>query len=104
MESLTAYMEVRVEEIRMLPPGKSVRAFVDITLDEIIIRDFRVIQEDGKRLHVKVPFSTYRDSTGQLRFRPIVILPDEVKGEVDLAVLNAYRWEKERENSGSKPK
>ena len=97
-------MGVKVVGIRILPPGKSLRAFVDITLDEILIRDFRVVQEDGKRLHVKTPFSTYRDSTGQLRFRPIVILPDEVKGEVDLAVLNAYRGEKERENSGSKPK
>jgi hypothetical protein len=33
---------------------------------------------------------------GHLRFRPIIILPDEVRGEVDLAILNAYRREKEQ--------
>jgi hypothetical protein len=97
-------MRVKVLNVRLLPAGKPLKAFIDLGLDEILIRDFRVVQEDGKRPHVKVPFLTYRDSTGQLRFRSIVILPDEVKGEVDLAVLNAYRGEKERKNSGSKPK
>jgi hypothetical protein len=55
-----------------------------------------VVKENGKRPYVKVPFTTYKDQTGQLRFRPIVVLPDEVRGEVDLAVLNAYQGKLEK--------
>jgi len=91
--------EVRVIEIRLLTDVRPLRAFVDIQLGNVVIRDFRVMKENGKRLYVKAPFSTYKDQTGQLKFRPIVVLPDEVRGEIDLAMLNAYQREKEK-NSG----
>ena len=42
------------------------------------------MKENGKRPHVKVPFSTYKDQKGRIKFRPILILPEEVKGEIDL--------------------
>jgi DNA-binding cell septation regulator SpoVG len=90
--------EIRVIEIRPLSDGRPLKAFVDVQMGDIVIRDFRVIKESGKRLYVKVPFSTYRQQTGQLKFRPIVILPDEVRGEIDLAILNAYQREMEKPN------
>lgn len=92
-------MEIKVNEIRLLNGGKPLKAFVDVQLGNVVIRDFRVIKENGKRLYVKVPFSTYKDQTGQLKFRPIVVLPDEVRGEIDLAILNAYQGEMEKSNA-----
>ena len=89
-------MNIRVVEIRPLSDGRPLKAFVDIQLGNVVIRDFRVMKENGKRLYVKVPFSTYKDQTGHLKFRPIVVLPDEVRGEIDLAILNAYQREMEK--------
>jgi DNA-binding cell septation regulator SpoVG len=88
-------MKVEVLGLRLLNDGRPLKAFVDIQLGNVVIRDFRVMKEDGKRLYVKAPFSTYKDQTGQLKFRPIIVLPDEVRGEIDLAILNAYQREKE---------
>lgn len=94
--------EVKVIEIRPFNDGRPVRAFVDIQLGNVVIRDFRVMKENSKRLYVKVPFSTYKDQTGQLKFRPIVVLPDEVRGEIDLAILNAYQGEMEKRDADEK--
>ena len=94
--------EVRVIEIRLLSDGRPLKAFADVQLGSVVIRDFRVMKENDKRLYVKVPFSTYKDQTGQLKFRPIIVLPDEVRGEIDLAILNAYQREMEKSNAKQK--
>ncbi len=95
-------MEIKVVEIRPLNDGRTLKAFVDMKIGDLIIKDFRVLKEDGKRPYVKVPFVTYKDQTGQLKFKPIVVLPDEVRGEVDLAILNAYQREKEKRSGKEK--
>ena len=89
-------MEVEILDIRLIRSSKPLKAFADVRLGGITIRDFRIMKEDGKPPHVKVPFSTYKGPNDQLMFRTIIILPDEVRGEVDLAILNAYRREKEQ--------
>ena len=93
--------EVTVIEIRPLNDGRPLKAFVDIQLGSVVIRDFRVMKENGKRFYVKAPFSTYKDQTGHLKFRPIVVLPDEERGKIDLAILNAYQGEMEKRNGQS---
>ncbi len=95
---------IEVINIRFIESGKSLRAFADVRFGNITIRDFRIVKENGKHPHVKVPFSTYKDQKGRIKFRPIVILPDEVKGEIDLAILNAYsQREKEQRDGKSDP-
>ena len=89
---------VKVMQIRPLSDGRPLKAFADVQLGDVVIRDFRVMKENGIRLYVKAPFSTYKDQTGQLRFRPIIVLPDEVRGEIDLAILNAYQGEMEKKD------
>jgi len=96
------FSDIRIIAMRLLAGNRPLKAFVDIQLDNIVIRDFRIMQEDGKRPYVKVPFTTYKDAQGQLKFRPIVVLPDEVRGEIDLAILNAYHGEKEKEDAKEK--
>jgi DNA-binding cell septation regulator SpoVG len=96
-------MGIEVTDIRFIESGKSLKAFADVSYGNITIRDFRIVKEDGKRPHVKAPFSTYKDQKGRIKFRPIIILPEEVRGEIDLAILNAYR-QREKGQDNEKPK
>jgi hypothetical protein len=88
-------MEIRVLDIRLLLGSKTTQAFVDIQLSDMEIKDFRIVQNGGKP-HVKAPFTTYKDKTGQLRFRQIIDLPGEMRAAVDVAILGAYFREKEQ--------
>lgn len=90
-------MNIKVKEIRLLPGHKSTRAFCDLEIDGITVRDFRVMQNGGKP-YVKAPFSTYRNQTGELSFRQIVDFPGEVRGRIDTAVLSAFYREQEKAN------
>ena len=96
-------LEIEILALRVVESSKSLKAFADMRLGNIVVRDFRVVQEDGKRPYIKAPFSTYKDKEGRIKFRPIVILPDEVRGEVDLAILSAYQREKEQNNGRPNP-
>lgn len=97
-------IEVKIIEIRPIYDGRDVKAFVDIQVGDFILRDFRVIKKDGKRPFVKAPFSTYKDSAGQIKFRPIVFVPnDELRGEIDLTILAAYQGEMEKRHETETP-
>ena len=93
-------MEIKLIGFKLFPGRKVIKAFADVKIGEIIIRDFRVIKEDGQRPYVKAPFVVYKDRVGKLQFRQIAVLPDEIQGEIDLLILNAYRKEKEKEDEG----
>jgi DNA-binding cell septation regulator SpoVG len=92
-------MKIRVLDIRLLPGHKTTRAFIDIRLDDVVIKDFCVIQ-NGDKLRVKAPFTTYRNQNGKLCFRQIIDFPDEVRGRVDAAILSAFYREKEQTDDG----
>lgn len=81
-------MDIRVTDIRLLPGNKATRAFCDIRIGDITIRDFR-IYSNGKP-SIRNPFSTYKDATGDLKFREIISLPPNVKAEVDALILSEY--------------
>ncbi|MGD0236948.1 MAG: hypothetical protein ABSC55_20745 [Syntrophorhabdales bacterium] len=82
---------MKVLDIRLLPVhgSKPTRAFADLELDGITIRDFRVYQQNGKPA-VRNPFSTYKDHEGSLTFREIISLPGTVQAEAHALILNAY--------------
>ncbi len=89
---------VKVVEIRKTRKPGPLRAFADIEIGDVVIKDFRVMQDNG-RPYVKAPFSTYRDKDGEMKFRQIVILPDELRGRIDNLILSEYYLrEKERQN------
>ena len=90
---------VKVIEIRRTRRPGPLRAFADVRLGNLLVKDFRVMQDNGGQPYVKAPFTTYKDKTGQLKFRQIIDLPREVRGQVDVAILNAYYLrEKERQD------
>lgn len=82
-------MDIQVLEIRILPGNKTTRAFCDLRLGDITIRDFRVYQTNGKPA-VRNPFSTYKDHEGNLTFREIVSLPSTVQTEAYALILSEY--------------
>lgn len=91
-------MEIRVLDIRLLPGNKATRAFVDMAIDGITVRDFRIYQTNGKH-SVRNPFSTYKDYEGNLIFREIVSLPPEVQAEAHALILSEFfRRSKELRN------
>jgi DNA-binding cell septation regulator SpoVG len=90
-------MKIEVLSVRLFPGHKTTRAFIDIRLDDVVIKDFRVVQNGGKP-HVKAPFTTYKNHNGELCFRQIIDLPDEVRGQVDTLILCAFYREKETDH------
>ena len=89
---------VTILDVRLRDGGKPLRAFVDIKYDGLIIRDLRVIKEDGKPLTVVCPQTSWRDKAGFIKYRTVITFPAELKGEIDRLVLNAYAGEMEPTN------
>lgn len=81
-------MNIQILEIRLMKGGRTTRGFADVRMDEITIRDFRIYC-NGKP-SIRTPFSTYKDATGDLKFREIISLPPNVKAEVDALILSEF--------------
>ncbi len=81
--------------------GKALKAFADIELESgIVIREFRIIQEQGKRPWIACPQISWKDpDSGQIKYKTVITFPDQIKGEIDLLILNA--WGREKENSSA---
>lgn len=88
-------MNITITSLRLVDPKESgLRGFADIRLDDISIRDYRIVQRHG-RTFVEGPHTTFKKD-GQVRFNQIVSFPDELKVRVDSMILTAYFTEKEK--------
>ena len=88
-------MTVQVLSLRLIEPKESgLRGFADIRLDAILVRDFRIVQRNGKPF-VEGPHTT-RKKDGQMFFNQIITFPEELRVEIDTAILAAYFREKEK--------
>jgi len=84
-------MKAEVIDIRFTKSSRTTRAFADIFIEGITIRDFRICQkkDDGKP-SVRNPFTTIKDADGVIRFRQLINLPPNVEAEVDALILGEY--------------
>lgn len=89
-------MEVKVLDIRLMPMGRPVRAYVDIKLDNWILYDWRIIKRDGERAFVSVPQTSWKDQNGKVKYRALLSIPGELKQRIEIAILLA--WEMEQKN------
>lgn len=91
-------MKVKVLDIRLMNGDKPLKAFCDIYIDEwdATVREFRVIKQNGKRSHVVAPQCSWKAPDGSIQYKTLITLPDEVKGQVDTAVLRAFDEEMEK--------
>jgi len=81
--------EVKVIEIRPVQKPGPFRAFADIEIDGLLLRDFRIYQMNGKP-SIRNPFVSYKNKDGELTFRQIIDLPPMVQAEVNATILKAY--------------
>jgi len=92
-------MKVEVLEIRMLAPGKPLRAFVDIKVGDWLICDFRIMKRNEHRTFVSPPQVSWKDPmTGEIKYKPILTFPADQKQAIDVAILAAY-YQRETESS-----
>jgi hypothetical protein len=86
--------KIEVISIRLIEPKLSgLCGFADVKVDVILIRDFRIVQRNGKPF-IEGPHIT-RKKDGQIFFNQIVTFPEELRIQVDAAILMAYFREKE---------
>ena len=82
-------MRIEIVSLRLVDPEESgLRGFADVMLDTILIRDFRIVQRNREPF-IEGPHTTFKKD-GQIRFNQIVNFPDELRVQVDTAILTAY--------------
>lgn len=94
-------MEIKIIDLKLIRGDKPLKALVAIEVGGIIIRDIRVVKENGRRPVVLAPQNSWKGDDGQIRYRTVVTFPDEMKGEIDLVVLKKYLGELEKHNASS---
>lgn len=97
VETFNAHNRIQLLSIRLMPPGRALRAFVDIQVDDWIIHDFRVIKQNGQRACVSPPQVSWKDpETGEIKYKGILTIPSEQKQRIDVAILSAFQKEVEK--------
>lgn len=84
-------MEITIIELRPCVKDGNLKAFVDVKINEILIKDFRIIQQKDQKAWVSVPQGSWRDSSGGLSYKNLIELPKELKARVEEAVLEHYQ-------------
>ncbi len=92
-------MTIKVIELRFVQGDKPLRAFVDIQIGDWVIREWRVIKDNGKRPWVAPPQLSWRGPDGRIQYKTLITLPDELKGEIDQLILNRFTEEMEKQNA-----
>lgn len=87
-------MEIKVLEFHSMPSNESrIKAFVDVQVGEIIIREYRVLA-DWNGLKVVPPRTSWRGKDGTMKHKVIVSLPLDVREKVNSAILQRFKEEK----------
>lgn len=84
---------MKILKIELRPEnGRPLKAFADVELpDGTVIRAFRIVQEPGKRAAVHCPQTSVKEPGRPLYFKTLITLPDALKGEIDFAILSAWK-------------
>ena len=82
-------MDIEVTKLNLVEKG-NFKGFADVQVGQIEIRGFRIIQQPGQSAWVSVPQSEYTKDD-EKRYYNIVVMPDDLKRDVEFAVLEAWR-------------
>lgn len=82
-------MDIKVNKVTPMTKG-NLRAFVEVQVGEIIIRDCRVVQQPGQNPWVSMPARSY-EKDGKTQWISLVEMPRELKAKVEQVVLEALR-------------
>src|SRR5215831_2398639 len=86
-------MNIRVEEIRKLERG-SLRGFATVSVGGIRISHIKIVHQEGKEPFIAMPQRSYQTNNGERIYSNIVDLPDELKRDIEKAVL--WFWNQQR--------
>ncbi len=92
-------MEIHVLEIRILSGDRPLKAFCDLRVNGWVVRDFRIIKQNGQKASVSPPQVSWRDpNTGEIKYKGILTIPPEQKQRIDVEILSAFQMELEKRN------
>jgi DNA-binding cell septation regulator SpoVG len=82
---------VEVTNIRAVPGGTgNLRAYASVKIGPLVIHDCRLIQQNGQRAWVSPPQSSWKTSSGETKYKPLIEWPDHWKDAIRDAVLAGY--------------
>lgn len=85
---------MKVISIRLVSTDKPLRAIVDLEIEGLIIREWRIVM-NGK-LVIEPPRHSWRDQeSGEIKYKTLVTAPSEIKRVIDGEVIRIYRRELE---------
>ncbi len=92
---------IRIIDIRLIDNGKPLKAFADVLVNGIEIRDFRVIQEPKCKAYVISPQTAWKGHQGKPNFKPIISMPSAIKWQIESAILVEYQKAKGKGNENN---
>jgi len=67
------------------------RALADVRIGEIVVHDFRIIQEPSRRAWVSVPQLEYRlHDSGERYYKPLIVIPKELRDRISEIVIAEF--------------
>jgi len=94
----TASLGNNIEILSIKPSNSagSIRAFVDIRIDRLIVRNCKVIQQAGQRAWVAPPSQEYMTKAGTKKYTNIIEMDEPFQRELSRIVLAAWESEARR--------
>jgi len=81
---------IEIKEVRPMEGMGNLRAFVTVRFDgNILIRDFRIIQQPEQRAWVSPPQVAF-ERDGKRRWYPVITFPPKLKAEIDRVILASW--------------
>jgi len=86
---------IKVLSISQVEGRGALRAYVDIQVGDLVVKDCRIIKENEKAPWFSLPVITWKTEQGTYRYRAIIEIKDQnLKNEVSRAALQAWeKWE-----------
>jgi DNA-binding cell septation regulator SpoVG len=102
-QDIPAERKMKILSIRNRTDGKTLKALADIELPGgLTIRDLRILQHPGEKAFVVGPQCSWKDpSTGRILYRTLITFPNQMKQDLELALLSEWKRELEKQNAGS---
>jgi hypothetical protein len=82
--------EIEVVGINKVNAKGALQGFADVKIAGLILRNFKVILREGGTLQVEYPTTTFRNSNGQIRYKPLVSCPAEVMQKIYIKILSCW--------------
>jgi len=93
-------LNVQIIDLRLLPGEKPLKGFADVQVGEWTVREWRIIKENGKPYRVAPPQISWKAPDGAILYKTVITVPDELKGQIDFAVLKRFMGEMEKMEDG----